>query len=92
MSTTTIGTCSICGGRVSVPTIYFSVVPPTPTCENCGATALPSGPVIPMRGRSFDFTTVTFTEPISPEDILAAAKKLKHGSWKKPKRKKKGQP
>lgn len=45
----TIGTCSICGGRVTVPSIWLAVIPPTPTCENCGATAAPNnGPVIPM--------------------------------------------
>lgn len=46
---TTIGTCSRCGGRVSVPTIWHGVVPPIPTCESCGATkAQPHGPVVPM--------------------------------------------
>ena len=43
-----VGTCSLCGGRVMVPQVYHSVVPPTPTCESCGATAATSGPVIPM--------------------------------------------
>jgi len=45
----TVGTCSICGGRVSVPAFYHSVVPPTPTCEQCGAVAASYGEVIPMR-------------------------------------------
>jgi hypothetical protein len=48
---THIGTCSICAGTVSVPTVYMSVVPPTPTCERCGAHAAPSGPVIPMQAQ-----------------------------------------
>lgn len=43
-----IGTCSNCGGQVTVPTIYWSVIPPVPTCESCGATARPHGPVIDM--------------------------------------------
>lgn len=45
----TIGTCSICGGRVTVPHIWGGVTPPTPTCESCGARAASHGPVIPMQ-------------------------------------------
>lgn len=44
-----IGKCSLCGGRVTVPTIWLGVIPPTPTCESCGAVAETPGPVIPMR-------------------------------------------
>jgi hypothetical protein len=43
---TVLGTCSNCGGRVTIPFHWMSVVPPVPTCESCGATALPNGPVI----------------------------------------------
>jgi len=32
-----LGTCSLCGGPVSVPTVWHGVIPPTPTCERCGA-------------------------------------------------------
>lgn len=46
-----IGTCSICGGRVTVPHAWGAVIPPTPTCERCGATSAAHGPVIPMQGR-----------------------------------------
>lgn len=49
--TTTIGTCSCCGGRVSVPAVFFSVVPPVPTCESCGATKRDHGPVVDMAPR-----------------------------------------
>jgi hypothetical protein len=48
MNTQTVGTCSICGGAVTLPTMYWSVVPPVPTCSRCGAMARSSGPVIPM--------------------------------------------
>jgi hypothetical protein len=48
-SRSTVGTCGSCGGRVSVPTVWMSVVPPVPMCETCGATARPDhGPVVPM--------------------------------------------
>ena len=44
-----MGTCSICGGAVTVPKIWMGVVPPTPTCARCGAYAAPPTlPVIPM--------------------------------------------
>lgn len=49
MSTTPVGTCSLCGGRVSLPTFYHSVVPPVPQCDSCGAIAASHGPIIPMR-------------------------------------------
>lgn len=46
---TIIGKCSICGGRVTVPHIWMSVEPPSPTCDGCHAVAENTGPVIPMR-------------------------------------------
>ena len=52
---TVIGKCSICGGPVSVPEIWHGVVPPTPTCERCGATHEPqdSLPTLPMRRANY---------------------------------------
>ncbi len=47
----TIGTCSECGGAVVLPEFYHSVVPPKPTCANCGAVAAEHGPVIQMAKR-----------------------------------------
>ena len=43
-----IGSCSLCGGDVVTPEGWMSILPPKPTCRKCGATAKPSGPVIPM--------------------------------------------
>lgn len=37
MSDKTIGKCSCCGGRVVIPTYYYSVNAPIPTCKSCGA-------------------------------------------------------
>jgi hypothetical protein len=48
MSYSTVGTCSICSGPVMIPTLWGSIVPPTPTCNRCGAVAASHGPVIPM--------------------------------------------
>ncbi len=50
----TIGTCSVCGGAVTVPGIWGAIIPPVPTCSACGATKREShGPVIDMEpGRS----------------------------------------
>lgn len=60
MSVQILGTCSICGGRVVVPTIWWGVVPPQPTCEGCNATAASHGPVIQMKPRHvYQTTTIT---------------------------------
>lgn len=57
--TKVIGTCSNCGGRVTVPEIWHGINPPVPQCESCLATAKAPGPTIPMnpppvRGHSHD--------------------------------------
>jgi len=49
MSYTTVGTCGNCGGAVTIPTIWGSVEPATPTCNRCGAEAAMHGPVLPMK-------------------------------------------
>jgi hypothetical protein len=52
MSKSYIGTCSICGGDVTVPHIWHGVRPPTPTCDSCGAVKVKDkGSVIPMQPR-----------------------------------------
>lgn len=60
----TVGTCSICGGRVTVPASWLCTIPPVPTCESCGAVAAqPYGDVIQMKPaprRTYD--TLTFTD------------------------------
>jgi hypothetical protein len=43
-----IGTCSLCGGRVSVPDGSGSILKPRGQCEGCGALEAEHGPVIPM--------------------------------------------
>ena len=44
-----IGTCSRCGGTVTVPDVWGGVIPPTPTCSACGATAAGHGPIIQIK-------------------------------------------
>jgi hypothetical protein len=52
MSSRTVGTCSICGGRVSVPDHWMGIYPPIPTCDSCGAHMKePHGPVVEMEPR-----------------------------------------
>ena len=41
-----LGACSICGGDVVVPGIWYGVMPPTPTCSSCGA--MKARPVVSM--------------------------------------------
>lgn len=44
-----IGTCSLCAGPVTVPTMWGAAAPPIPVCGACGATAAQEHPrVIPM--------------------------------------------
>lgn len=44
-----IGTCGICGGPVSIPSVWFGTVPPDAACERCGARPKNQyGPVLPM--------------------------------------------
>ena len=42
------GRCSICGGTVTTPHVYHSVVPPTPTCQACGAKKKNTLPIVEM--------------------------------------------
>lgn len=59
---TTIGTCSICGGRVQIPAIWNGIIPPTATCSACGAVGIDDfGTVIPMRPPSIRTRIVTDT-------------------------------
>lgn len=48
---TVVGTCSICGGAVTVPSVWDAVIPPPKTCSECGAEAAEHGPVLKMRPR-----------------------------------------
>lgn len=49
MSHHVMGTCSICGGAVTVPAVWYGTRPPVPTCSQCHAVpANAHGPTIPM--------------------------------------------
>ena len=49
-----IGTCSECGGPVTVPQIWMGVHPPTPQCLSCHAIPEnPFGPEIKMKKQSW---------------------------------------
>jgi len=59
-----IGKCSICGGRVTVPAVWWSIVPPKPTCERCGAVYdeeayLPTLPMKPAERPNWRHTTTS---------------------------------
>lgn len=42
---TAVGRCGACKvGIVTVPTMGHCIIPPTPTCTSCGATAKPNDP------------------------------------------------
>jgi hypothetical protein len=63
MNKQTIGHCSICGGQVTVPSVWYGVVPPVPSCESCGAVAR-TGPRIEMQPRAKTVTTNGTAAPI----------------------------
>lgn len=55
-----VGTCSLCGCAVCVPSVWHGVVPPVPTCSGCGAVpANPHGPVMDMRpSKTYTVTSI----------------------------------
>jgi hypothetical protein len=61
MSYQIVGKCSLCGGRVILPTIWWGVVPPRATCEKCGAVEDQDHnlPVIPMKRLTTTYTSKT---------------------------------
>lgn len=72
-----VGTCSLCGGPVTVPAVWMSIIPPTPTCGHCGAVAAEHGPVIPMRPAE-PVRTWTSTR-LSPYTVDSTGEKLLGG-------------
>ena len=47
-----VGRCSLCGGAVTIPIVYWGVGQPQPTCRSCGATMRqPVLPMVPMQRR-----------------------------------------
>jgi hypothetical protein len=73
-SYTTIGTCSLCGGRVSVPSIWMGIIPPTPTCESCGATMREHGPVVEMTPARRTVTTSNTIDVGELGDLIRSGK------------------
>lgn len=69
MNTNVIGTCSLCGGAVTVPAIWHGIIPPVPTCAKCGATAKQYGPTIEME-RPTKPITVTTTNANDVAELL----------------------
>lgn len=70
--THTIGTCSLCGGRVVLHEHWMSVNPQIPHCESCGARAAePHGPVIPMEPPARDW-------PPQPDEALDGLWRFQH--------------
>ena len=49
MQNITIGKCSVCGGKVVVPSVWYSTEEPVPTCKKCGAEKENDLPEIKMK-------------------------------------------
>ena len=78
------GTCGNCGGRVSTPTVWYGIHPPTPRCDSCGAIPKnPHGPVIEMQPPQRPAVTTTGALPElgykDGEPVLLSGYQL-HGS------------
>lgn len=69
MSEITIGTCSLCGGRVSIPAAWMATIPPTPTCQSCGAIGASHGPIVPMRPAPRFDSTATWGGDTKPPKV-----------------------
>ena len=72
---TKLGICSLCGGMVTVPTVFMSIYPPTPECERCGAEPTPKKEeIIDMRPRKYDYRFSTETLSAIARDLANASK------------------
>lgn len=85
-----LGTCSLCGGLVTVPEAWWGIYPPTPTCAACGATMKhPHGLVIEMaRRNTFEFVNNTFIAPDCAKDAIVWAEEyqeLVRKTWERQK-------
>jgi hypothetical protein len=83
MRETVLGTCSICGGRVTVPLVWWGVVPPAPTCQDCGAKRRAHGPLIDMapessKTRTAEWVVTTNTDGSAAVFHDSYADALKH--------------
>ncbi len=55
MDNIVVGTCSKCGGTVTIPGVWMGTPPPVPQCYSCGATKKnPYGAVIEMEEETDD--------------------------------------
>lgn len=67
-----LGTCSLCGGPVTVPPAWYGMLPPVPTCADCGARPKqPHGPVIKMEPRRDTSSVNNSCIPLSNTCIAA---------------------
>lgn len=75
MSERTVGKCSECGGRVTMPVgMWSGVNPPEPHCSNCGAG--PRLPVVPMEGGQRPQQPKTSPRPASNGSSADAASEI----------------
>ena len=51
MSETTVGTCSICGGDITLPAVWWYCCTTRLQCSQCGAYPAENKPVIPMQNK-----------------------------------------
>lgn len=64
-----LGSCSRCGGAVAVPGVWLGIIPPTPTCNRCGARAAQHGPVIEMEPLSQELPSYVTTTTVATNTL-----------------------
>jgi hypothetical protein len=65
-----VGKCSLCGGSVTVPTVWHGILRPTATCQSCGATEKNNLPVIQMeKPAKRNVTTITVGKTFGTADV-----------------------
>ena len=76
MTEIVLGTCSLCGGRVSMPDAWSTIAAPQPRCQSCFAVPEQAwGPIIRMRPEMLPNTVST----AEPPDIAALVKAYDEG-------------
>lgn len=66
-----VGKCGSCGGRVTIPTIWHGVNPPTAQCESCHAYADDTAhlPVMPMRPKAQSSLQLTRRQSLTDDGV-----------------------
>lgn len=75
-----IGTCSICGGPVTVTNPWMGLFPPIPHCNSCGAVPKqPHGPTIDMKKPDNIYQQINYKVQQNNFDMSHKPEKTRYG-------------